>query len=321
MPFRFQFQGRQAQRQRLQVHFQQAVFPRGDIPLCVQGDRQLEPAVIPGAQAHRRICVKGELPMPRRCPEACQVQGQGVGREPPPDAEGIQLQARLDPFRFPGLHLPVQAQALHGKLAEQGVRQVGIYDERAVCQEHPVQPDGRQGLAFAVGFSQGKDIPGGRRGVVTVGEDTGMAELRLVDVIGAADQVRVVDAQDEFIQGNQRVGLRAPPPANPFPAGVTLMGIGYGKLVRLYVKIREAFDYMGLNLPEGDISLYEIRRNPVDDTGEDAGPKQDLQRHQQHQYQPRQPQHDIPYDFPRLHGSSYKDSTSRGILPAGTKGK
>ena len=145
-----------------------------------------------------------------------------------------------------------------------------------------------------------------------------MGQLRFADVVsGAAHYVHVVygNAQaPETCQGVHRfsaAGLEEGEPSaavriNGVKLGITLMGVGEGKIRGLQVQERETFQDVGLYVAEGNVSFNVVCGKFPHKPREDRRPKDNLERNKKRHKQPCHRQNYVPYYFSRFH--PYKDN-------------
>ena len=249
------------------------------------------------------------MPLVHAGAEPVQPKGEGVGGQAPGNADGIGLQRSADFIRFPGADVPVQGKPPHGKPPEQRVGRVGKDNQRVFREADFADPDGwKGGTAAFFRPADGEHVPVGSGGVVAVREDAGMVKFGMADIPSPVQQVHVVDAQDQFLKRNQRVGFFLPSRLKQIePASVPVQGVvgrepavrvGNGKGFRFQVEEGEALDHVRPDFPEVEVSVYIFGGKTVYKAGEDRGAHHDLENDEQRHSQAQDAQQHIPYYLP-----------------------
>ena len=241
-------------------------------------------------------------------------QRHRIGREPSGDEEGVDGNG----FLF-------QHQPAHGKQAHEGVFRIGEDNEGAVRQRYFVKADGGNGLLesiFGLLFpAERKNVPVGRCRVIVMCENARPGQFHVPDVILSFQEGDIVQGEVQAPEGGKGVGevflrsrtlipcLQQIEPSlrtcvQRVVTCVSAVRVSNRKVIGLQMQEGEALDYMGLDFPERYISFHQVGRNPVHHAGENFGPEGNLKADKKQQDQPGQPQHNIPYDFPRLHLST-----------------
>ena len=89
------------------------------------------------------------------------------------------------------------------------------------------------------------------------------------------------------------------------------MRVGEGEVIGLKIEEGETLYHVGLDVPEGNVSLHVICGKLIYQFCKDRRPQDYLQRHKDHHKQPHHRYQNIPYDLPRFHPYKSKENLQK----------